>query len=84
MASPDATVYGEKNQLLGSIVCAKVKLQKQERTEELVCRLNSHCKTRLDRYKIPMKITVSDDMQCDERSKKMRRTLAEKAESSDV
>jgi long-chain acyl-CoA synthetase len=80
----DATVYGEKNQLLGSIVCAKVKLKKQERTEELVRRLNAHCKTRLDRYKIPMKITVSDDMQCDERSKKMRRTLAEIAESSDV
>jgi acyl-coenzyme A synthetase/AMP-(fatty) acid ligase len=80
----DATVYGEKNQLLGSIVCAKVKLKKQERTEELVRKLNAHCKTRLDRYKIPMKITVSDDMQCDERSKKMRRTLAEKAESSDV
>jgi long-chain acyl-CoA synthetase len=76
----DATVYGEKNQLLGSIVCAKVKLTKQESTEELVRRLNAHCKTRLDKYKIPMKVTVSDDLQCDARSKKLRRLLAEGAE----
>jgi long-chain acyl-CoA synthetase len=76
----DATVYGEKNQLLGNIVCAKVKLKKQERTEELVRRLNAHCKTRLDKYKIPMKVTVSDDLQCDARSKKLRRLLAERAE----
>jgi long-chain acyl-CoA synthetase len=76
----DATVYGEKNQLLGSIVCAKVKLKEQERTEELVRRLNAHCKTRLDKYKIPMKVTVSDDLQCDARSKKLRRLLAEGAE----
>jgi long-chain acyl-CoA synthetase len=80
----DATVYGEKNSLLGSIVCAKVKLTRQEPAEELVRRLNAHCKSRLDRYKIPLKITLSDDLQFDARSKKMRRILAEKAESSDL
>lgn len=74
----DATVYGEKNQLLGSIVCAKVKLARQEPVEEFLRRLRAHCKARLDRYKNPLKITVSDDLQVDARSKKTRRLLAEK------
>jgi long-chain acyl-CoA synthetase len=80
----DATVYGEKHQLLGSIVCAKVKLTKPESTDELFRRLNVHCKSRLDRYKIPLKVTLSDDLQCDARSKKMRRLLAERAEKVDT
>jgi acyl-coenzyme A synthetase/AMP-(fatty) acid ligase len=80
----DATVYGEKNQLLGSIVCAKVKLTKPEPPDELIRRLNIHCKTRLDKYKIPMKITLSDDLQCDARSKKMRRLLAEEAQKANI
>jgi long-chain acyl-CoA synthetase len=75
----DATVYGEKNQLLGNIVCAKVKLAKPESLGELMIRLNAHCKTRLDKYKIPLKVILSDDIQFDARSKKMRRILAEKA-----
>jgi acyl-coenzyme A synthetase/AMP-(fatty) acid ligase len=78
----DATVYGEKNQLLGSIVCAKVKLTKPESVDQLVRRLNAHCRSRLDKYKIPLKVILSDDIQFDARSKKMRRILAEKAESS--
>jgi long-chain acyl-CoA synthetase len=80
----DAIVYGEKNQLLGSIVCAKVKLMRPESRDELTRRLNEHCKTRLDKYKIPMKITLSDDLQCDARSKKKRRLLAEEAEKASV
>jgi long-chain acyl-CoA synthetase len=80
----DATVYGEKNQLLGNIVCAKVKLARPEALGEFVHRLNAHCKTRLDKYKIPMKITLSDDLQCDARSKKKRRLLAEEAEKENA
>jgi long-chain acyl-CoA synthetase len=80
----DATVYGEKNQLLGSIVCAKVKLTKPESADELVRRLNAHCRARLDKYKIPMKVTISDDLQCDVRSKKIRRLLAEEAEQANI
>jgi len=80
----DATVYGEKNQLLGSIVCAKVKLARPEPVEELLRRLRTHCKTRLDRYKIPLKITLSDDLQFDARSKKMRRLLAERTDVSNA
>jgi acyl-coenzyme A synthetase/AMP-(fatty) acid ligase len=80
----DATVYGEKNPLVGSIVCAKVKMTKPESADELVRRLNVHCKARLERYKIPLKITVSDDLQFDARSKKIRRLLAEKADGADI
>ena len=80
----DATVYGEKNQLLGSIVCAKVKLARPEPAEEILRRLREHCKPRLDRYKIPLKITISDDLQFDARSKKMRRLLAERTDVSNA
>jgi long-chain acyl-CoA synthetase len=80
----DATVYGEKNQLLGNIVCAKVKLTKPESADELVRRLNAHCRARLDKYKIPMKVIISDDLQCDVRSKKIRRLLAEEAEQAKI
>jgi len=78
----DATVYGEKNQLLGSIVCAKVKLSRGETADDFLPRLRTHCKERLDRYKIPLKITVSEDLHFDARSKKMRRLLAEKNDVS--
>jgi long-chain acyl-CoA synthetase len=80
----DATVYGEKNQLLGNIVCAKVKLTKPESADELGRRLNAHCRARLDKYKIPMKVTISDDLQCDVRSKKIRRLLAEETEQAKI
>jgi long-chain acyl-CoA synthetase len=73
----DATVYGEKNQLLGNIVCAKIRLAKPEPVEELLKRLRAHCKMRLDKHKVPLKITVSNDQQVDARSKKMRRLLLE-------
>ena len=80
----DATVYGEKNQLLGNIVCAMVKLARPEPVEEFLLRLRTYCKARLDRYKIPLKITLSDDMQFDARSKKMRRLLAERTDVSNA
>lgn len=80
----DATVYGEKNQLLGNIVCAKVKLARPESVEEFLLRLRTYCKLRLDKYKIPLKIILSDDMQFDARSKKMRRLLAERTDVSNA
>ena len=80
----DVTVYGEQNQLLGNIVCAKVKLARQESVEEFLLRLRTYCKLRLDRYKIPLKVTLSDDMQFDTRSKKMRRLLAERTDVSNA
>jgi|CXWL01.1.fsa_nt_gi acyl-coenzyme A synthetase/AMP-(fatty) acid ligase len=75
----DVTVYGEKNQLLGSIVCAKVRLARPEPVEQFSRRLRMHCKDRLEKYKVPLRVTLSDDLQFDARSKKMRRDLAERA-----
>ncbi|MEQ1654293.1 MAG: long-chain fatty acid--CoA ligase [Nitrospira sp.] len=76
----DVTVYGEKNQVLGSIVCAKVKLARPEHLEEFTRRLRAFCKDRLDKYKVPLKITLSDDSQFDARSKKQRRLLAQETD----
>lgn len=76
----DVTVYGEKNQILGSIVCAKVKLSRPESEEDFGRRLRRFCKDRLERFKIPLKVNLSDDVQFDARSKKVRRLLSEKAD----
>ncbi|HMS82128.1 MAG TPA: fatty acid--CoA ligase family protein [Nitrospira sp.] len=73
----DATVYGEKNQLLGSIVCARVQLAMPVEKDEFVKKLKTHCKSRLERYKLPLKITFSSGSQTDARSKKMRRFMSE-------
>lgn len=80
----DATVYGEKNQLLGSIVCARVQLTIPIEEEEFVQKLRTHCKRRLERYKIPLKITFSHESQTDARSKKMRRLMAERSDAKDI
>jgi long-chain acyl-CoA synthetase len=80
----DATVYGEKNQLLGNIVCAKVKLLRAVPVEEFMGRLRTYCRSRLDKYKVPLKIILSDDVQFDARSKKMRRLFAERTDVSNT
>jgi acyl-CoA synthetase (AMP-forming)/AMP-acid ligase II len=49
----DVTVYGEKNYLLGQVVCAKVK----GRTEGI----KEHCRKYLEPYKVPVKITESNE-----------------------
>lgn len=79
----DATVYGEKNLLLGNIVCAKVKPAKREEIDPFTKRLREHCRKSLEKYKVPLKFVISEDVQFDSRSKKIRRLLAGNVDSSD-
>ena len=68
----EVTVYGEKNSITGNIVCARISLIKNEDRQIFSVRLRTHCLTKLQNYKIPIKINIIDGKQYTERFKKRR------------
>jgi len=68
----DVTVYGERNSILGNIVCAKVVLMKDVNRKEFVAKLKQFCSRRLKKFMIPVKVKISDDTLYGERYKKIR------------
>ena len=56
----EAAVYGEPNALMGQIVCARIRLVEPEDPKALLKRIQRHCQGRLESYKIPRKIELSD------------------------
>lgn len=68
----DAVVYGEASPFLGSIVCTRVKLHEPEPRREFEKRLRQHCNKLLEKYKIPVKIEISEESLTTERHKKKR------------
>ena len=68
----EIVVYGEKNQIIGNIVCANVSLLKNEDKKQFVSNLKKFCKNRLEAYKIPIKIKIVDIKQHSNRFKKKR------------
>lgn len=57
----DVLVYGEDNRLTGKIVCAKVKYSTDEPKAEIIKRIKTHCRSRLQSFKVPMKIELVND-----------------------
>jgi len=71
----EATVYGERNALLGQIVAAKVWVAAGADQAALRGRIKQHIGARLDSFKVPVRIAFStDDAYVTERFKKMRST----------
>jgi acyl-coenzyme A synthetase/AMP-(fatty) acid ligase len=68
----DVIVYGEANPLTGKIVCAKVSYQGDEPKAEIVKKIKSYCRGKLQTFKIPVKITVTDGTFESDRFKKDR------------
>ena len=68
----EVTVYGEKNPITGSIVCANVTLQHREDVKKFVLRLNQACRERLQEHKVPIKVNVVKEALHSERFKKNR------------
>lgn len=68
----EVSVYGEKNPITGSIVCALIKLQEPEEEQQAKLRIKKACAASLPRFKVPVKITFTEDSQHSERFKKMR------------
>ncbi len=72
----EVTVFGEKNPITGSMVCARIKLKNPEDLKTAVLRIKKECASKMPRFKIPVKIAITEDAQYSERFKKMR--LSEK------
>ena len=68
----EVTVYGEKNSIIGNIVCAKVRLSNTEDPRQFAKLLKKHCAQKLQNYKVPVKVQVVSEKQYSERFKKIR------------
>jgi acyl-CoA synthetase (AMP-forming)/AMP-acid ligase II len=75
-AVAEATVYGEKNAITGNIVCADITtalpLDGSEQ-KELIALVKRHCREKLQKYKVPLRVSIVTEHQHTERFKKSRR-----------
>lgn len=68
----DVLVYGEDNRLTGKIVCAKVTYNGIEEKKEIIKKIKIHCRLKLQVFKVPVKIELSDTSFEGDRLKKNR------------
>ncbi len=68
----EVTVYGEKNPIIGNIVCASVRLTKNEDPNVFISGLKKYCHGKLPKFKVPIKINIVDEDLYSERFKKKR------------
>jgi acyl-CoA synthetase (AMP-forming)/AMP-acid ligase II len=68
----DATVMGEENPILGNIVVARVSLFEPEDLTSLKRRMREFCRERLEKFKVPAKVELSQADQHSARFKKLR------------
>ena len=65
----DSTVFSERNNLVGNIVCAKIFTQ-LENIKELKSEIKSICRKNLDKYKVPVKLYF-EKLEMSNRGKKL-------------
>jgi acyl-coenzyme A synthetase/AMP-(fatty) acid ligase len=68
----EVTVYGEKNALTGNIVCAKITLKQLEDKNEVIQKVKKYCRSKLQGYKVPVRVQIIDEKQYSDRYKKVR------------
>jgi long-chain acyl-CoA synthetase len=68
----DVVVYGERNPLMGNIVCARVVQEEPEPKAAYVARIRTALQRQLAPYQRPVRITVTSDPAVTERLKKQR------------
>ena len=69
----DVVVFGQDHPITGKIVVAKFKLREDESLSKLKARMLIYCKEKLQPYKIPSKIYLTDETTFNARFKRMRR-----------
>jgi acyl-coenzyme A synthetase/AMP-(fatty) acid ligase len=69
----DAVVIGEKNPITGNIVTARVNLFEPEEDRAFRKRMRAFCQDKLEPFKVPVKVTVSNQDQFNARYKRVRR-----------
>lgn len=68
----DVIVYGESNPLTGRIVCAKIKYIGNETKAEVIKKVKTYCRRKLESFKVPVKISLVEDTFESDRFKKNR------------
>jgi len=68
----EVRVYGEKNPIVGNIVCADVRLIKNVDHKLFISRLKKYCRQKIQNYKIPVKVRIDEKKQYSDRYKKKR------------
>ena len=68
----EVTVYGERNPIMGQIVCARIRPKDPEAPAELIKRLKAFCSERLKPYKVPVRVEVVDESRHSRRFKKLK------------
>jgi long-chain acyl-CoA synthetase len=68
----DVLVYGEAHPLTGKIVCAKVKYVGIETKSEVISKIKKYCRTKLESFKVPVKIQLVNESFESGRFKKSR------------
>ena len=68
----DAVVYGEKNPLMGEIVVANVKVDELNNNKKFISLIKKYCRKKLDKYKIPVKINLTQKDLNSDRYKRSR------------
>ncbi len=72
----EVSIFGEHNAILGNIICAKVSMVDAGQDKKaFISQIKAHCASKLERYKVPVKIEVVDYRLHSDRFKKMRLTL---------
>ena len=69
----DTVVYKIDNPITGAAVAARVRVNEDLSARELKARLLMYCKDRIPSYKIPTRISISDEELFNERFKRMRK-----------
>ena len=67
-----ATVFSKPNPIMGNIVAVKINLENDEPVSELKKRIRKYCKGKLENFKIPVYIEISEELKLSERYKKVR------------
>ncbi|KPA09963.1 o-succinylbenzoate--CoA ligase [Candidatus Magnetomorum sp. HK-1] len=69
----EVTVFKEEHPLTGNILCAKVRLiDEKEDRKSFTWRLKQYCSQHLESYKVPIRVKLSKQEQCNVRFKKIR------------
>ena len=68
----DVSVYGTHNPIMGHVVAARINLCVDEPAKEVKNRIRRYCKGRLESFKIPAVVEVTEQKLVSDRFKKVR------------
>jgi acyl-coenzyme A synthetase/AMP-(fatty) acid ligase len=69
----EVSVYGEKNAIMGQIVCAAIRLREARDARQFHRQLRQFCRQRLQEFQVPVRVRLVETAMHGERFKKNRR-----------